>query len=89
MDEPPSANYLKRVFELTGMIPLDTLGRVVDAVQGKGQPHPMLLPCADLEQYEALATLVELLASLPVEVRREVAEQAYTRAKLRHTREKL
>lgn len=89
MDKQPSTNTVKRVIELSRMIPLDTLGRLVDAVQGKSHPHPMLLPCSDIEQYDALAVLVEILASLPLETRIELADRAYVLAKLGHTREKL
>ena len=89
MDRLPSSNLVKRVRELSGTIPLDTLGRLVDAVQGKGHPHPMLLPCSDIEQYEALAVLVEILASLPSDERKQLMDQAYLSVKLRHTGEKL
>jgi len=89
MEKPLAGSTVKRIFDLTKQIPLDTLGRVVDAVQGKGQPHPLLLPCSDIEQYESLAVLVEILAGLPSKTRREIIEQAYTLAKLRHTHEKL
>ncbi|MDP3488011.1 MAG: hypothetical protein Q8S19_08800 [Bacillota bacterium] len=89
MDKQPSSNTVKRVIELSGMIPLDTLGRLVDAVQGKSHPHPMLLPCSDIEQYDVLAALVEILASLPCGPRKELADRAYILAKLGHTREKL
>lgn len=80
---------LRRAVELARKIPLDTLGRLADAVKGKSQPHPLLLPCSDTKQYEALALLVELLATIAPEKRREFMEQIYTQAKLVHTREKL
>lgn len=85
MDKEPS----RRALSLAKKIPLDTLGRLVDAIQSKSQPHPMLLPCSDTEQYEALAQLVEILASLTVDARQKLVEQAYVRAKLDHNREKL
>lgn len=79
----------KKVLELSRQVPLDTLGRLVEAVQGGINPHPLLLTCSKLEQYDSLAQLVELLASLPPELRLEVLEDVYIRVKLVHNREKV
>ena len=87
MDKQQSS--LKRVLELSQQVPLDTLGRLVEAAQGGISPHPLLLTCSKLEQYDSLAQLVELLAGLPPELRLEVMEDVYIRIKLVHNREKV
>lgn len=89
MDKQPTHNTLRRAVELARKIPLDALGRLADATRGKTQPHPLLLPCSDTRQYEALALLVELLAAIVPEKRREFMEQVYSHTKLAHNREKL
>ena len=74
---------------LAKQIPLDTLGRLVEAAESGQPPHPLLLSCTDSHQYEALAILVELLAKLCPESRVQELRETYQHIKLTHTREKL
>ncbi len=79
----------RNVLRLARQIPLDTLGRLVEAAESGQAPHPLLLSCSDSHQYEALAILVELLAGVPTETRAQILQETYNYIKLTHTREKL
>jgi hypothetical protein len=78
-----------RAMELAGQIPLDALGHLVEGVRKGTPPHPLLLACREFQQYEALAELVELMASMHPEEREEVLNEVYVHMRLLHTGEKL